>query len=221
MTGPTHRQYSIAFVCISTMILYSNNILTIKFDTNSINYFLALLIMLPISKIGAKFPDVDHDWDKVGEKTVPNKIINIIIHATGGEHRSWQTHSIDIVAVCTILSLIIPQTLIDIKYVSLVNGRFLYIIGTAFMSGWVSHIFSDMLNGAGVKLFCWGRWRAAFVPKKFFRWHFKTGEAWEAFNYHVVKIINKFLGVITILYPWIEVSVRLVISSFVSRIAQM
>ena len=33
---------------------------------------------------------------KKGYKTTFSRIINILIHITGGKHRSWQTHSLDI-----------------------------------------------------------------------------------------------------------------------------
>ena len=92
MTYPTHRQYAICFAFLTSMLVY-------KYSLSEINYYLALPIILMASKYGALFPDLDHIWQNVKEKTVPNWIINKLIHITGGKHRSWQTHSIDILAI--------------------------------------------------------------------------------------------------------------------------
>lgn len=208
MTGPTHREYSVTFVCIAAMIMYSCSMFTLKFNINQPNYYLALLMMLPISKLGAKFPDVDHEWEYVKDKTVVNRILNTLIHITGGQHRSWQTHSIDIVLILTLAAIILPDKLIEYGVVSAVNGKLIYLIVIAFMSGWVSHIFSDMLNGVGVRLICVKRWRVAFVPRKFLWFRFKTGEHWEQFNYFVIRKINIVLGILAVAYPYIEHGVK-------------
>ena len=76
-----------------------------------INYYLTIPVLLATAKYGALFPDVDHTWQNVKEKTVPNWIINKLIHLTGGKHRSWQTHSIDIVAMFTLLVWLVPNLL--------------------------------------------------------------------------------------------------------------
>ena len=102
MTAPTHRQYSICFALIANMLLYIYGI-------TEINYYLALPIMLMASRSGALFPDVDHNWQNVKDKTVVNWFINKLIHITGGKHRSWQTHSIDIVVIFCFLSYILPN----------------------------------------------------------------------------------------------------------------
>ena len=104
MTGPTHRQYSICFACLAAMLFFTMGI-------SHVNYYLALPILLSASRAGALFPDVDHNWQNVSDNTVINKIINTLIHLTGGKHRSWQTHSIDICAWFTIISYIIPNRL--------------------------------------------------------------------------------------------------------------
>jgi hypothetical protein len=221
MTGPTHRQYSVTFVCIAAMILYSKRIFTTSFAVNQPNYYLAVLMMLPIAKIGARFPDVDHDWEYVKDKTVVNKVINMLIHATGGKHRSWQTHSIDITAWLTIAAFTLPDTLIYNMVMSSVNGKLVYLIAVAFMSGWVSHIFSDMLNGVGVRIFFWNGRRAAFVPKKFLGIHFNTGEQWEAFNFSVIRKINILLGLLTISYPYVEPEVKQALQHVVNAILNL
>ena len=104
MTYPTHKQYAISFALIAAILLY-------KFSLTQVNYYLALPILIQIAKYGGLFPDIDHSWQNVREKTIPNLVINKIIHLTGGKHRSWQTHSIDIVAVFTLLVWLVPNLL--------------------------------------------------------------------------------------------------------------
>lgn len=194
MTGPTHKQYSVCFACLTMMLFY-------KLGITKINYYLALLIVMMTSKVGALFPDVDHDWHNVSNKTVPNKIINILIHATGGKHRSWQTHSIDICAWFTLAAFTIPNILYKKGFVSIVNREVLSIIMLGFASGWISHLFSDMLTSAGVRVICFINKKVKLVPRKLGPIVFNTGHEWEAFNYKVIKIINIFLGVACLVYP--------------------
>lgn len=196
MTGPTHRQYSIGFAYIAMMIIYGLGI-------SEINYYLALPIMLVMSKAGAAFPDVDHIWQNVSDKTTLNKIINTIIHITGGKHRSWQTHSIDICVLFTVASVIIPRKLLEYEVVSKINMQVLSIILLGFAAGWISHIFSDMLTSAGVRLICFLKFKIKLVPKKIGKLRFNTGNEWEAFNYKVVKILNIFLAISCLIYPLI------------------
>lgn len=194
MTGPTHKQYSVCFACLTMMLFY-------KLGITKINYYLALLIVMMTSKVGALFPDVDHDWRNVSNKTVPNKIINILIHATGGKHRSWQTHSIDICAWFTLAAFTIPNILYKKGFVSIVNREVLSIIMLGFASGWISHLFSDMLTSAGVRVICFINKKVKLVPRKLGPIVFNTGHEWEAFNYKVIKIINILLGVACLMYP--------------------
>lgn len=196
MTGPTHKQYAISFACISVMILY-------KLGITSIAYYLAIPIVLMTSKVGAKFPDVDHSWDNVSDKTVVNKIINVLIHLTGGKHRSWQTHSIDICTYFTIFAFNIPNMLFNMGILSSVNKEVLSILLLGFASGWVSHLFSDMLTYAGVRLVCFIDFKVRLVPKKIGKLKFNTANEWEKFNYKIIRIINILLGIICLLYPFI------------------
>lgn len=196
MTGPTHRVYSVCFAFLTTILYYNNNI-------TEINYYLALIIILLVSKKGALFPDLDHIWKNVHEKTVPNKIVNTLIHITGGKHRSWQTHSIDICTWFTVLSYYLPKILYNKGIISIVNREVMSILLLGFASGWISHLFSDMLTGEGVRLFCFNKKKVRFVPRKIGNFKFNTGNEWEAFNYKTISIINKVLGVICLIYPFI------------------
>lgn len=197
MTGPTHRQYSICFAYITLMLFYNLGV-------TNVNYYLALPIILLTARSGALFPDLDHAWKNVGDKTFLNKIINMLIHVTGGKHRSWQTHSIDIVLVYTVLSWILPNKLYEIGKISDVNKEVMLLILLGFASGWVSHIFSDMLTSAGVRLVCFSKFKVKFVPRKLGKVVFNTGNEWEAFNYKVIKCINLILGIVCVLYPFIQ-----------------
>ena len=194
MTGPTHRQYSVCFGLITLMLMY-------KFNVSEINYYLALPIMLLISRWGAQFPDFDHEWKNVGDKTTVKRIINILIHITGGKHRSWQTHSIDICIYSSIAAYILPDILFNLNKLSSINKEVLSLILLSFCSGWISHIFSDMLNGTGVRLVCFLNFKIALVPKKIGKLRFNTGNEWEAFNYKIMRVINIILGIISLIYP--------------------
>lgn len=195
MTGPTHKQYSICFAYLTAILFFNLGI-------THINYYLALPIILATSKSGALFPDVDHTWKNVHDKTTINRIINFIIHATKGKHRSWQTHSIDICLVFTILSYTIPNKLCNNGSISEVNKEVMILLALGFASGWISHLFSDMLTSAGVRLFCWNdKIIVKLVPKKIGKLRFNTGNEWEAFNIKVMMKINKVLGVISVAYP--------------------
>lgn len=197
MTYPTHKQYSICGAFLAAILAY-------KIGLSEINYYLALPIIIATAKYGALFPDVDHQWKNVHDKTVPNWIINKIIHATGGSHRSWQTHSIDIVVVACVLAYFIPNILYRSNRITEVNREVMIIILYGFMSGWVSHIIADMLTHAGVRLTCLSTRKVALVPRKLGKLEFKTGEEWEMFNFKEVRFINIFLGLFCLAYPFID-----------------
>lgn len=194
MTGPTHRVYSVLFAFITTIILYSANI-------TQIGYYSTLLIVLAFSKSGALFPDLDHTWQNVKVKNLFNKVINTLIHITGGKHRSWQTHSIDICTIYTVGAYIIPKLLLDRGIITEVNKEIVTLILLGFASGWISHLFSDMLTSAGVRLICFLDFKVKFVPKKIGKIKFNTGNEWEAFNYKTISLMNNIIGFISLMYP--------------------
>ncbi len=196
MTGQTHRQYSICFAYITTIILF-------RLGISNINYYLGLPIVLLTAKSGALFPDLDHTWCNVHDKTLLNKIINVLIHITGGKHRSWQTHSIDICLACACLAVWGPIKLYSIGKISVINKEVLFLLLVGFMSGWISHMFSDMLTSEGVRLFFWNKFKIKLVPKKLGKLRFNTGNEWEKLNYVTVKKINCLLGIICVTYPLI------------------
>lgn len=197
MTGKTHKVYAIFMSFIVAMIIYEKGL-------TEIDYYLALPILIMTAKYGALFPDIDHDWRNVHDKTVPNFIINKIIHLTGGKHRSWQTHSIDILIVAILISFNLPDILYHYGKISLVNKEVMSILMMGFTSGWTSHIFSDMLTSAGVRGTCFSSTKLKFVPKKIGSFRFNTGNEWEEFNYKTIKKLNMVMGTICILYPFIH-----------------
>lgn len=195
MTHPTHKVYSICFAYLAAMLVFNLGL-------TQINYYLTIPILVAIAKIGAEFPDVDHHWSNVHSKTTINKIINIIIHATRGKHRSWQTHSIDICVLITFGIYTISKRLYINNIISEVNSEVMILLLLGFTSGWVSHLFSDSLTSEGVRLFCWNKKiKIKFVPKKIGKLRFNTGNEWEEFNYKLMKKINIILGLICAVYP--------------------
>lgn len=210
MTYRTHKQYSIAFAYIALMILYTLKL----FD---FNYYLCFPIILLISQWGAKFPDLDHNFNQIKDRNVLTWIINKLIHLTGGHHRSWQTHSWDICIIYAILSNYLTH-----KYMNGTDAGLAFIINCGFISGWVSHLFSDMLNGVGIRLFCWYKQTIALVPKRIYLLPkkivnkfkkerqskfiivFNTGGDWELFNYKVMRVSDVVLGIVAFVFPYTE-----------------
>ena len=198
MTYPTHKQYAVSLAFIAAIVLY-------KLNMFSIQYFVYLPIIILTSKYGGVFPDIDHSWQNVKEKTIPNWILNKLIHLTGGRHRSWQTHSIDIVAVFTLLCLVLPNILVEYNKIDKFNCEIIQIILIGFCSGWISHIVADMTTSAGVRLFCWcKKITIKIVPKSIGKLRFNTGNEWEEFVFKCVKTINIVLGAICVLFPIID-----------------
>lgn len=196
MTYPTHRAFAVCWVLLGNIVLYN-------LGMTEINYYLALIVMLQIGKYGALFPDIDHKWEYVKDKTLVNKIINKFIHATGGKHRSWQTHSIDIALICTVVSYILPKGLYDRGIINPVNKELLHIVMVGFCLGWLSHLFSDMLTSAGVRITHVTDIKVALVPKSIGKLRFNTGNEWEQFVLRVTRILNIGIGIISIIYPFI------------------
>ena len=198
MTSKTHKRFSVSFAIIGSMLICN-------YETANVNYYLELLVMISFGKVGALFPDVDHHWELVKEKTAVNWIINRIIKLTGGKHRSWQTHSLDIATVFMYLCYLAPKLLYKYNYISSIDREIATVIFMGFASGWLSHLISDMLNGVGVRLFCFSNFKVAFVPRKLFKIRFNTGNEWEEFVYKSMQTINIILGVYSIVYPVVPI----------------
>lgn len=210
MTGATHKKFAVAAAFTASIILYKNGL-------TNVNYYVSVPILLGASKYGALFPDVDHTWQNVKDKTVPNWFINKFIHLTGGKHRSWQTHSIDICLISVILMWMIPELMYQRQMISDINFEVVRILLTGFSFGWLSHIISDMLTSAGVRIFCFNKTKLALVPRKIGKLRFNTGDVWERFVYKVMSIINLVFGVFVIIYPFLaDGSIQRLINSLVN-----
>lgn len=154
MTYKTHREFSVSFVIIANAISW-------KLGITEINYYIGLIVLILFGKQGALFPDVDHTWRNVKEKTILNRVINLLIHITGGRHRSWQTHSWDIWLYSFIISIYIT-----FRFLNGLDKTVMILIIFGFWSGWFSHLFSDMLSSGGVRIFCFWKKTISIVPKQ-------------------------------------------------------
>lgn len=153
MTYRTHREFALGFVLLATMLVY-------WFKVTDTNYYVSLCIMALSGRQGGLFPDVDHIWRNVKEKTPINWVINKLIHITGGVHRSRQTHSWDICIVSGALAIVFDKVLLEGT-----SQEMLFILILGFWSGWVSHLLSDMLTSDGVYPSCFCKKRKAIVPR--------------------------------------------------------
>lgn len=196
MTARTHKEFAIGFTCVATMVLY-------KYRVLEINYYLMFAIMMGLCTKGALFPDVDHAWQNVKEKTVVNWTLNKLIHATGGKHRSWQTHSLDICLFSWFFIVAWLNGMYEAEKLSALNYQVGLLILNAYYTGWISHLISDMLTIGGVYILILKKKKIKFVPRKLFGIEFKTGGSWEQWVYKSTVKINAILTVITLIYPLI------------------
>lgn len=194
MTFGTHKRFSISFAYLAAIFVYAMGL-------SQINYYLTIPILVLMSKYGALFPDVDHHWGAVKEKNILNRIINTLIRITGGKHRSWQTHSLDIALSFTAIAFMGPHILFSNELINEVNREVLSILMIAFSFGWLSHLFSDMLTSDGVRIVFWSKKKLALVPKKIGKLRFNTGNEWEGFVYTAMQYINVLAAIICFVYP--------------------
>lgn len=196
MTSATHRVFAIGWVLIGVLYMRVKGIL-------EINYYLSMLIMLQFGKYGALFPDLDHGWRNVKEKTIPNLVVNKVIHMTGGRHRSWQTHSLDIGLLFTLIVNSLPSILNKYGLIDGVNKEVLWLILMGFSLGWLSHLFSDMLTSGGIRITCFSKIKIALVPRELLGFKFNTGHEWEKFVYKVTRVMNIVIGVVVVIFPYV------------------
>lgn len=200
MTAVTHRQYALGLVYLVAMYLYSKGL-------TSINYYLALPILISTAKYGALFPDLDQG---AKDKSIINLFIYKIIILTGGKHRSRHTHSVDITLLAVMISLNLPNALYEAGKITIINKEVMTLLLVGFTSGWVSHIIADMLTSDGVYFLSFLNKKIALVPKRIFGLRFNTGNEWEAFNFRVMRMVNIVLGTITLAYPYLDDIINLI-----------
>lgn len=194
MTAPTHKQFSITWAALGALLLYI-------MEMTEINFYLSLIIMIQMGKAGALFPDLDHNWHSVKEKNVLTWVVNKLLSITGAKHRSWQTHSLDIAILLTILSIRLPINLYETGVLSNANKEVLGVILLGFMVGWLSHLFSDMLTPGGVRILFFYKKTLEFVPKKLLGFSFSTGSLWEDMVFRVAQIVNVGVLIICVSFP--------------------
>jgi len=194
MTAPTHKQFSITWAALGALLLY-------LMEMTEINFYLSLLIMIQMGKAGALFPDLDHNWHSVKEKNVLTWVVNKLLSITGAKHRSWQTHSLDIAILLTILSIRLPINLYETGVLSNANKEVLGVILLGFMVGWLSHLFSDMLTPGGVRILFFYKKTLEFVPRKLLGFSFSTGSLWEDMVFRVAQIVNVGVLIICVSFP--------------------
>lgn len=194
MTYVTHKRFAVNFALLGVMIL---NLVGLS----HINSYLALILSIPFAKLGGEFPDYDLDWDQIQDKTIGKWIINKLIYLTGGRHRAWQTHSLDIAALAFIGALIANNMLIKYEVFNIVDSEIMYTITISFTLGWLSHLFADMLTNRGIQVFCFWKQKIRLVPKKFLGVSMSAGGEWENFIYKLVSAVNIVLAVAAIAAP--------------------
>lgn len=159
MTGNTHREFSVAFVLIGSMLLY-------KTPVREVNYYLLLMVMIMSGKVGGRFADIDHIWQNVREKSTWVWVVNKLIHLTGGKHRSRHTHSWDIFMISWVVLRTLVTYGVKINYFSDADRIIACAIIDGFMLGWFSHLFSDSLTHDGTYPSCFSKRRSVkLVPK--------------------------------------------------------
>jgi len=183
VTGNTHRAFSVTFAIGGAVALT-------HFQISEVNPLIAAPVLLMAARYGALMPDVDHHWNSVSEKNLPNRMINVFIHLTGGTHRSWQTHSWDIFAVFIAIVWFFPREVLAPLGIPTISVLYMLLYGV--MLGWGSHLFADMLTPAGVRLFCWSKFKLRLVPK----WAlFATNSRWEEMCFSFMRVVNTLAGV--------------------------
>lgn len=197
MTGKTHKRISLQ---LAYLIWGLYNLLVSNTYTYIWEYYILCMVVAEFCKEGTLFPDLDHNWQSVKEKTVLTKIVNLFIRLTGGKHRSRHTHSWDL---CLLLGGGSIFAIYKFMPENFITYLFLYIV-VGFVMGWATHLFADMLTKDGVYLFCFNKKRIAFVPSHFLGINFKTGDTWEEFCYNTARILEGITFVFAMLVPIIK-----------------
>lgn len=173
MTGKTHREGGLFCALLGFLLLYRYNLLY-----EDVNYILQFLIIYPFALYGCVASDLDHHWESCPDRTIPSRIINMILHATtplyksldktlsagqkkssslykvakvfSASHRSWQTHS-DLTLICMLILLkcTLSGNVLGIV-LSSTDGVILSLILTGLCLGVTAHFILDMLTPQGI-----------------------------------------------------------------------
>lgn len=149
MTYATHKAGGALFALAGFEILSKAGLISPE-----IHPAIALALMYPASSFGSTFPDLDHNLNSVKEHTPVNLVIHKLIHITKPKHRSWQTHSLLIAVLQSVLLYILLGLCKTNQWFGLTETSIsiIYLIITGFSLGILSHLFLDMFTRAGIWL---------------------------------------------------------------------
>lgn len=187
MIGKTHRAAGLAFMAVGFEVMRQNEMLI-----PDVNPLLQLAIMYPASQYGSVFPDNDHHWKSVGNKSPVNWVVHKLLHLTMPKHRSWQTHSV-LVTGGLLFLLYTLVTLGDALWSSPSNTDWIImrLLTYGFILGVTSHLCADAINPSGIHLI--PGMKIKFVPKTSF---FATGGPWETNIIYPLCLIVSAVSVI-------------------------
>lgn len=172
MTGKTHKQGGILCSIVGFLILKYNGLLL-----SNVNEFLQLIIMYPFVVWGSTMPDLDHTWNSCPDKSLPNYLINKLLHITSkgedflenclsanekktnikyklcklfnAKHRSWQTHSELTLVVIVMLLQSISRGNFN-STLSSVDNAILSLILMGAGLGILTHLILDIMTVKGM-----------------------------------------------------------------------
>lgn len=184
MTGDTHKAGGVLCSLVGFMLLKKYNMLL-----PGVNEFLQLAVIYPYATWGSTASDLDHHWDSCPDKSLPNRVINTLLHATtplykqmealpssvnksnpiyslaklfSASHRSWQTHS-DLTLLLVLV--VLKNALTGIDGLGTVSNSILALVTTGIGIGLIAHFILDMLNPDGI-WFTFGKVCNHFLKRK-------------------------------------------------------
>lgn len=194
MQGKTHRMGGIAFTLMGFEYMRLNGYLL-----DDINYVLQLGVMYPISYWASTFPDLDHHWESVPNKTPINRIIHFLLHLTRPKHRSWQTHSILVTGGLMFLLYVLAfHSQLGEKGFSSHDIAIIQLLVMGFIMGLLSHLFLDFINPSGIHLI--PNMKIKLVPKSKF---FATGGTWETKIIYPLLVLVSYAMILRLIWVFV------------------
>ena len=168
MQGRTHRMGGVAFTLVGFEYMRQKGLLL-----DDIHPILQLGVMYPISYWASAFPDLDHHWDSVPNKTPMNRVVHFLLHLTRPKHRSWQTHSVLVTGGFMFLLYVLAFHT-EMSVLSHYDKVIVQLLVMGFIMGLSSHLFLDFINPSGIHII--PNLKMRLVPRTKF---FATGGTWE------------------------------------------
>lgn len=149
MMYATHKAGGALFALVGFELLRSNQLLIPDLEP-----WVQLIMLYPAASFGSTYPDLDHHWGSVKEKTPFNFLVHKVIHLSKPKHRSWQTHCIllTIAELAVLFSLIYALTVIPQAVLSTTAIAIIRLLVMGFGLGVFSHLFLDAFTTQGVHL---------------------------------------------------------------------